>query len=66
MMVLRLCGLFFDIERITQFENKSNVTYITVAEMDNLLLVDKIYKENNKSAVKHAAAVLTARFVFCL
>ena len=38
----------------------------TVAEMDNLFLIYKIYKQNKKSAVKHAAASFTADFLFCL
>ena len=38
----------------------------TVAEMDNLFLIYKIYKQNKKSAVKLAAACFTADFLFCL
>ena len=34
--------------------------------MDNLFLIYKIYKQNKKSAVKHAAASFTVDFLFCL
>ena len=54
----------------TTYEHTENKTMYdgnsTGAEMDNLLLVDKIYKQNTKSAIKHAAAVFTALFEFCL
>ena len=45
---------------------KCIIPYGTVAEMDNLFLIYKIYKQNKKSAVKHAAASFTVDFLFCL
>ena len=33
--------------------------------MDNLFLIYKIYKQNKKSAVKHAADSFAADFLFC-